>query len=58
LRLEHSHDYTEIDAFIERKLKEAGLNVKSPQVKLNLNPSLNYVINEKDEAIVIGNIAQ
>ena len=53
-----SHDYTEIDAFIERKLKEAGLNVKSPQVRLNLNPSLNYVINEKDEAIVIGNIAQ
>lgn len=51
-----SHDYTEIDAFIEKKLKEAGLNIKSSYVRLNLNPPLDYVINKKDDAIVIGNI--
>ncbi len=53
-----SHDYTEIDAFIERKLKEAGLNIKSSYVKLNLNPPLDYVIGEKEEAILIGNITE
>ncbi len=51
-----SHDYTEIDEFIERKLKEAGLNLKSQYVKLNLNPPTDYIISQKDEAIVIGNI--
>ena len=51
-----SHDYTEIDAYIEKKLKEAGLNIKSSYVRLNLNPPLDYVINKKDDAIVIGNI--
>ncbi len=53
-----SHDYTEIDAFIERKLKEAGLNLKSQYVKLNLNPPLNYIIGPKEHAIVIGNIKE
>lgn len=51
-----SHDYTEIDAFIEKKLKEAGLNVKSSYIRLTLNPPFDYIINEKDEALVIGNI--
>lgn len=51
-----SHDYTEIDIFIEKKLKEAGLDLKSPYVKLNLNPPLDYIISEKDDAIVLGNI--
>ncbi|CUT02104.1 potassium channel family protein [Candidatus Chrysopegis kryptomonas] len=53
-----SHDYTEIDAFIERKLKEAGLNIKSSYVRLHLNPPLDYVIGEKEDAILIGNITE
>ncbi|CUS89296.1 voltage-gated potassium channel [Candidatus Kryptobacter tengchongensis] len=53
-----SHDYTEIDAFIEKKLKEAGLSIKSSYIKLNLNPPLDYIISEKDDAVVLGNITE
>jgi voltage-gated potassium channel len=51
-----SHDYTEIDAFIEAKLKEAGISISTEVVNLNLNPPLDYIIESRDEAIVIGKL--
>jgi len=50
-----SSDYSAIDAFIERKFKAAGLDMlEKGGVRLNLNPPLDYVIHEKEDAIVIG----
>jgi len=50
-----SSDYSAIDSFIERKFKAAGLDmVEHGGVRLNLNPPLNYVVHEKEDAIVIG----
>jgi voltage-gated potassium channel len=50
-----SSDYSAIDSFIERKFKAAGLDVlERGGVRLNLNPPLDYVIHEKEDAIIIG----
>ena len=50
-----SSDYSAIDSFIERKFKAAGLDVlEKSGVRLNLNPPLDYVIQEKEDVIIIG----
>lgn len=50
-----SHDLSAIDQFIDRKFQEAGVNVSERKsMRVNVNPDLNYVIQEKDLAIVIG----
>ncbi len=50
-----SSDYSAIDSFIERKFKAAGLDMlEKGGLRLNLNPPLDYVIQEKEDAIVIG----
>ena len=50
-----SSDYTAIDSFIERKFKAAGLDLREKGgLRLNLNPPLDYVVQEKEDAIVIG----
>lgn len=50
-----SSDYSALDSFIERKFKAAGLDMlERGGVRLNLNPPLDYVIREKEDAIVIG----
>lgn len=50
-----SSDYTAIDTFIERKFKAAGLDLKEKGgLRLNLNPPLDYIVQEKEDAIVIG----
>ena len=50
-----SSDYTAIDTFIERKFRAAGLDLKEKSgLRLNLNPPLDYVVQEKEDAIVIG----
>lgn len=50
-----SYDYSAIDSFIERKFKAAGLDVaEKGGLRLNLNPALDYVVREKEDAIIIG----
>ncbi len=50
-----SSDYTAIDSFIERKFKAAGLDMlEKGGVRLNLNPPLDYIVQQKEDAIVIG----
>lgn len=50
-----SSDYTAIDSFIERKFKAAGLDLREKSgLRLNLNPPLDYVVQEKEDVIVIG----
>jgi voltage-gated potassium channel len=50
-----SSDYTAIDTFIEKKFRAAGLDLKEKGgLRLNLNPPLDYVVQEKEDAIVIG----
>ncbi|MFZ1081768.1 MAG: ion channel [Candidatus Kryptoniota bacterium] len=50
-----SSDYSAIDSFIERKFKAAGLDMlERGGVRLSLNPPLDYVIHEKEDAIIIG----
>jgi voltage-gated potassium channel len=50
-----SSDYTAIDSFIERKFKAAGLDLREKGgVRLNLNPPLDYVAQEKEDVIVVG----
>jgi len=50
-----SSDYTAIDSFIERKFKAAGLDLREKGgLRLNLNPPLDYVVEEKEDAIIIG----
>ena len=50
-----SSDYSAIDSFIERKFKAAGIDMmEKGGVNLNLNPPLDYVVREKEDAIVIG----
>src|SRR5712692_9371772 len=49
-----SHDYSAVDAFIERKFREAGFDLhEKSDVQTNVNPPLDYVIGAKDFAIVI-----
>ncbi len=50
-----SSDYSAIDSFIERKFKAAGLDMlEKGGLRLNLNPPLDYMIRQKEDAIVIG----
>jgi voltage-gated potassium channel len=50
-----SSDYTAIDSFIERKFKAAGLDLREKGgLRLNLNPALDYVVQAKEDVIVIG----
>jgi voltage-gated potassium channel len=51
------HDTTAIDAFIERKFKEAGINVDERSgVRITVNPPFGYVLKKGDEAVVLGTI--
>lgn len=48
---------TGIDNFIERKFRDAGINIAERSgLKLNINPDVDYIIEEKDFAIVIGSV--
>ncbi len=51
-----SHDYSAIDAFIERKFREAGIDegLKKGGISVNLNPPSDHIIGKQDHAIVIG----
>lgn len=50
-----SSDYTAIDSFIERKFKAAGLDLREKGgLRLNLNPPLDYIAQEKEDVIVVG----
>ncbi len=50
-----SGDYSAIDEFIQRKFQEAGISTGvSRDLRLNLNPAIDYVIQDIDRAIVIG----
>jgi len=50
-----SSDYTAIDSFIERKFKAAGLDFREKGgLRLNLNPPLDYIAQEKEDVIIIG----
>ncbi len=52
-----SHDTSAIDAFIERKFKEAGINVKEKTgMRINVNPPFDYVLQKKDIAVILGTI--
>lgn len=52
-----SHDYSALDGFIERKFKEAGIDIQErTSVRTVVNPSLTHLIDPKDFAIVIGTL--
>ncbi|MDE3057429.1 MAG: NAD-binding protein [Bacteroidota bacterium] len=52
-----SHDMSAVDAFIERKFREAGINVAERMgMRVDVNPPLEYQIQRKDLAVVIGTI--
>ncbi len=48
-----SSDISQLDAFIERKLRMAGQLNEKGRLDINLNPDDSYVIQEKDVAIII-----
>ena len=49
-----SSDTSQLDAFIERKLKEAGRTLgEESKVIVNLNPDEDYVIRENEKAIIL-----
>ncbi len=49
-----SHDYSALDTFIERKFEEAGFDLRGKSnVRTNLNPPVQHVIEARDFAIVI-----
>lgn len=50
-----SHDTSAIDAFIERKFREAGINVSEKSgTRINVNPPFDYVLQAKDIAVILG----
>ncbi|MBP9211455.1 MAG: ion transporter [Bacteroidetes bacterium] len=50
-----SHDTSAIDAFIERKFREAGINVSEKSgTRINVNPPFEYVLQAKDIAVILG----
>jgi len=52
-----SHDTSAIDAFIERKFREAGINVAEKSgTRINVNPPFDYVIQKKDIAVILGTL--
>jgi voltage-gated potassium channel len=51
------HDTSAIDAFIERKFREAGINVDERSgVRISVNPPFDYILKKGDEAVVLGTI--
>ena len=51
------HDTSAIDAFIERKFREAGINVDERSgARITVNPPFGYILHEGDEAVVLGTI--
>ncbi len=52
-----SHDMSAVDTFIERKFKEAGINVaERVGMRVEVNPPFDYQIQRKDLAVIIGTI--
>ena len=52
-----SHDMSAIDSFIERKFREAGINVSEQTgMRVEVNPSFDYRIQKKDLAVIIGTV--
>ncbi len=52
-----SHDMSAVDTFIERKFKEAGINVaERVGMRIEVNPPFDYQIQKKDLAVIIGTI--
>ncbi len=50
-----SHDTSAIDAFIERKFREAGINVAEKSgTRVNVNPPFDYILQKKDIAVILG----
>lgn len=50
-----SHDTSAIDAFIERKFREAGINVAEKSgARVNVNPPFDYILQKKDIAVILG----
>lgn len=52
-----SHDMSAVDSFIERKFKEAGINVAERMgMRIEVNPPFDYQIQKKDLGVIIGTI--
>lgn len=52
-----SHDTSAIDAFIERKFREAGINVAEKSgMRVNVNPPFDYILQKKDIAVILGTL--
>ncbi|MEW5798657.1 MAG: ion channel [Bacteroidota bacterium] len=52
-----SNDTSAIDAFIERKFREAGINVAEKSgMRVNVNPSFDYILQKKDIAVILGTL--
>jgi hypothetical protein len=52
-----SHDMSAVDTFIERKFKEAGINVAERMgMRIEVNPPFDYQIEKKDLGVIIGTI--
>ena len=50
-----SHDMSAVDTFIERKFKEAGINVAERMgMRVDVNPPSDYQIQKKDLGVIIG----
>ncbi|MBP6671718.1 MAG: NAD-binding protein [Bacteroidetes bacterium] len=52
-----SHDTSAIDAFIERKFREAGINVAEKSgTRVNVNPPFDYILQKKDITVILGTL--
>ncbi|MFA6457141.1 MAG: ion channel [Bacteroidota bacterium] len=52
-----SHDTSAIDAFIERKFREAGINVAEKSgTRINVNPPFDYILQINDIAVILGTV--
>ena len=52
-----SHDMSAVDSFIERKFREAGINVAERMgMRVDVNPPFDYQIQKKDLGVIIGTI--
>ncbi|MDP1675741.1 MAG: ion channel [Bacteroidota bacterium] len=52
-----SHDTSAIDAFIERKFREAGINVAEKSgTRVQVNPPFDYILQKKDIAVILGTL--
>ncbi len=52
-----SDDMSAVDSFIERKFKEAGINVAERMgMRIEVNPPFDYQIQKKDLGVIIGTI--